>query len=120
MDNGSSLTERPQAIVSSKINRESGRLVESKRNLPEFAVVAHSIHKRYFGGETDLEVLKGIDLEIRSGEIVAVVGPSGAGKSTLLHILGLMDEISSGDLTVLGWKVSELKKDEKDLLRNKY
>lgn len=47
-------------------------------------------------GSGKLEVLKGIDLEIRSGEIMAIVGPSGAGKSTLLHIIGTLDRPDSG------------------------
>ncbi len=48
---------------------------------------AEGIHKIYRDGKKDLRVLKGIDLEIKKGESIALVGPSGAGKSTLLHII---------------------------------
>ncbi|MBI2118161.1 MAG: ABC transporter ATP-binding protein [Elusimicrobia bacterium] len=88
--------------------------------MPEFAIEAKGIEKIYFEGEKKLQVLKGMDLMVKNGEILAIVGPSGAGKSTLLHILGLMDEASSGNLMILGWNTDELKEEEKDALRNKY
>ncbi len=53
-------------------------------------------------GRTTLEVLRGVDLELREGEIVALVGPSGAGKSTLLHIAGLLEKPDAGDVSVCG------------------
>jgi len=54
------------------------------------------IHKIYKNGKRDLQVLQGIDLEVKKGESLAVVGPSGAGKSTLLHILGGLDRPTEG------------------------
>jgi lipoprotein-releasing system ATP-binding protein len=57
---------------------------------------ADSIHKTYKDGKKDLHVLKGVSLELRKDEVIAVVGPSGAGKSTLLHILGGIDKPDSG------------------------
>ena len=56
-----------------------------------------------------LQVLKGIDLEIKRGEIVSIVGASGAGKSTLLHILGTLDTADQGKLTIDGIEVSALR-----------
>ena len=53
-------------------------------------------------GRTTLEVLRGVDLELREGEIVALVGPSGAGKSTLLHIAGLLEEPNAGNVSICG------------------
>lgn len=57
---------------------------------------ADNVHKIYKDGKRELHVLKGVSLELRKDEVVAVVGPSGAGKSTLLHILGGIDKPSSG------------------------
>lgn len=57
---------------------------------------ADNIHKIYKDGKRELRVLKGVSLELRKDEIIAVVGPSGAGKSTLLHILGGIDKPNSG------------------------
>jgi len=62
---------------------------------------ASGIHKSY----NQLDVLKGIDLEIQKGEIVAIVGASGAGKSTLLHILGTLDLPDKGNVVVQGQDV---------------
>jgi len=53
-------------------------------------------------GRTTLEVLRGVDLELREGEIVALVGPSGCGKSTLLHIAGLLERPDAGEVSICG------------------
>ncbi|MEK7866456.1 MAG: ABC transporter ATP-binding protein [Planctomycetota bacterium] len=54
------------------------------------------LHRTYRMGESDLHVLRGIDLEVRKGEVLAIMGPSGAGKSTLLHLLGMLDQPTRG------------------------
>ncbi len=63
-----------------------------------FLISAHRITKSYRQGHSELQILRGIDLQIRTGEAVCIVGASGAGKSTLLHILGTLDAPSSGRL----------------------
>ncbi len=76
---------------------------------------ATNIHKRY----GNLEVLKGVSLQVQKGEIVSLVGPSGAGKSTLLHIVGTLDKPDSGEVRIEGKEV--FKQSEKSLaaFRNK-
>ena len=64
--------------------------------------------KKRFGDEVVVEVLHGIDLELRRGEMTALIGPSGSGKSTLLNLLGLLDRASEGSLKLLGQDVAQL------------
>lgn len=63
-------------------------------------VLTDNLYKNYALGKSTVQVLKGIDLEIFEGEIVAVMGPSGVGKSTLLHILGVLDRPTSGRVEI--------------------
>ncbi len=60
------------------------------------------LHKSYFNDEVETAVLHGIDLEIDTGEFIAIMGPSGSGKSTLMHILGFLDRPTAGTYTFLG------------------
>lgn len=76
---------------------------------------AENIRKRY--GE--LEVLKGVSLEIAEGEIVSIVGASGAGKSTLLHIIGTLDTADSGTLSIKGIETGKLKDKKLSDFRNR-
>jgi lipoprotein-releasing system ATP-binding protein len=62
----------------------------------EIILRAEDIHRSFPSGESRLEILKGISLEVKKGEVISIVGPSGAGKSTLLHILGLLDRPTAG------------------------
>ncbi len=67
------------------------------------------VHKSFNVGEsTEVEVLHGIDLVLRSGEFVAVMGPSGSGKSTLLNIVGLLDRPTQGQLQITGLETTTL------------
>jgi lipoprotein-releasing system ATP-binding protein len=81
---------------------------------------AKGLTKRFPQGDGEVEVLHGIDLDLREGEIVAVIGPSGAGKSTLLHLLGLMEQPSSGTLKIQGVEVQSLSPRARARLRNEY
>ncbi|MDE3248263.1 MAG: ABC transporter ATP-binding protein, partial [Bacteroidota bacterium] len=75
---------------------------------------ASGIHKKY----GQLEVLKGVSLDIRGGEIVSIVGPSGSGKSTLLHILGTLDLPDSGSIRLNGKDLHDMRPRELSAFRN--
>ena len=77
---------------------------------------ANNIHKK-FG---DIEVLKGINLHVQTGEIVSIVGASGAGKSTLLHILGSLDRPDQGEILIKDQKVLDLNKKQLANFRNRH
>jgi lipoprotein-releasing system ATP-binding protein len=70
---------------------------------------------KYYG---DLQVLKGVDLEIQEKEVISIVGASGAGKSTLLHILGTLDKADQGKVLINGIDLQSLKGDELARFRN--
>ena len=72
---------------------------------------AEQIRKEYRQGQKALEVLRGIDLTVRRGEFIAVMGPSGSGKSTLLHVLGGLDQPSSGTIRVDDKEITALDQD---------
>src|SRR5258705_605109 len=75
-----------------------------------------NIYKRY----GSLEVLKGVNLEINKGEVVAIVGPSGCGKSTLLHILGSLDKANMGEIVINNTALSLLSGNKLAAFRNKH
>ncbi|MBT3602106.1 MAG: ATP-binding cassette domain-containing protein, partial [Candidatus Latescibacteria bacterium] len=77
------------------------------------------IKKSYQMGEVTVEALRGIDLNIGSGEYVAILGPSGSGKSTLMQILGCLDTPTAGTYQLSGREVSGLKRNELAEIRNK-
>lgn len=76
------------------------------------------VTKEYQLGETLVPALRGIELEIRVGEFVAVWGPSGSGKTTLMNLVGMIDEPTVGSLHFNGHEISNLTDDEKSALRN--
>jgi putative ABC transport system ATP-binding protein len=78
---------------------------------------AEKIVKNYRLGEVDVEVLKGVDLEVREGDYVALMGPSGSGKSTLMNILGCLDVPTRGSYAIEGREVSHLTDDELAVVR---
>lgn len=85
----------------------------------EVLTLSH-VSKVYNLGEDKLTILGDISLTITSGELVAIVGPSGSGKSTLMHIMGLLDQQTSGTVTLAGHDASSLTEVEASKLRNKY
>lgn len=81
-------------------------------------ISSDDLHKRFKEGKLDVEVLKGVSLELKAGEKIAIVGSSGSGKSTLLHILGGLDLPSSGTVKVMGKDIATLTDKERGDLRN--
>ena len=82
-------------------------------------LAARGIRKTFRLGETELEVLHGVDLELRRGERLALMGHSGAGKSTLLHTLGLLDRPSAGEVVIEGQSAWKLPATARAGLRNR-
>jgi lipoprotein-releasing system ATP-binding protein len=77
-----------------------------------------AVEQAYKTGETFLQVLKGITLELVEGEILAIVGPSGSGKSTLLHLMGFLERPTAGEVYFRGAKLSETDTEEQAYIRN--
>ena len=81
-------------------------------------VEARSLVKSYHADEQEVPVLRGVDLTVNEGEMLAIVGASGVGKSTLMHILGTLDVPDEGTLLLEGQNVFELPENERTRLRN--
>ncbi len=78
------------------------------------------LHKSYPIGDSSLHVLKGINLEVNDGEMVAIMGSSGSGKSTLLNIIGMLDEHDEGDYILDGVEIKNLTEKKAAVYRNKF
>ena len=76
--------------------------------------------KRYVMGETRVEALRAVDLEVAAGEVVVVVGPSGSGKSTLLHVLDTLDEPDAGSFAIAGTAAASMDEKARTLFRRAY
>lgn len=88
-------------------------------NKPQ-VIVATALAKKFTEDKLNVEVLHNINLEVKAGELIAIVGPSGSGKSTLLHLLGGLDSPSAGNVEINGIKLHNLSEKAKSELRNKY
>ena len=87
------------------VREHDGTAIKDKQ---EPAVFLHAIERRYHQGTGTLEILKGAELAVWSGQSVALIAPSGTGKSTLLHIAGLLEHPDSGEVYVDGTATSSL------------
>src|SRR5512141_3276010 len=80
-------------------------------------VSAVDLTRRYGEGETAVDALRGVSLEVSKGQLTAVMGPSGSGKSTLMHILAGLDKPTSGEVTIAGTNISKLNDSDLTKLR---
>ena len=84
----------------------------------QLIISCRNLHKTYLQGTVDVPVLFGINLDVKAGETLAIVGASGSGKSTLLHLLGGLDDITDGSVTLQGKDISQLSQRALGALRN--
>ncbi|HEU5278966.1 MAG TPA: ABC transporter ATP-binding protein [Gaiellaceae bacterium] len=86
----------------------------------EPVVGARDLTRRYGEGDTAVDALRGVSLDVPQGHLTAVMGPSGSGKSTLMHILAGLDKPTSGDVTIAGTAISKLSDTELTKLRRRH
>jgi len=86
--------------------------------MSEVLLSAKGVHKTYTLGQRSLEVLRGVDVEMRRGDFLTLRGASGAGKSTLLHLLGGLDSPNQGEIRLAGRNLADLSRRELARLRN--
>ena len=75
-------------------------------NAPDSVVTAREIQRRYGQGDTAVDALRGVSLDVPKGRLTAVMGPSGSGKSTLMHILAGLDRPTTGEVSIAGVEIT--------------
>jgi putative ABC transport system ATP-binding protein len=91
--------------------------VDATDRAPSAVVAARDITRRYGEGDTAVDALRGVSLDVAQGKLTAVMGPSGSGKSTLMHILAALDRPTSGSIWIAGTKLGQLNDTEITKLR---
>jgi putative ABC transport system ATP-binding protein len=104
--------------VSNTIAASSAAAVDAPYAGP--VVAATDVTRRYGSGETAVDALRGVSIDVPKGQLTAVMGPSGSGKSTLMHILAGLDRPTSGEVTIEGTEISKLNDTELTKLRRKH
>ena len=94
--------------------------VDVAERTPDAVVAAKDLVRRYGEGDTAVEALRGVSLEVEQGKLTAVMGPSGSGKSTLMHILAALDQPTSGEVWIAGTKLGGLSDNEITRLRREH
>jgi putative ABC transport system ATP-binding protein len=98
---------------------EDARPAPEPVEVPDAVLEARSVTKSYVLDEVTVDALRSVDLEVRRGEMLAIMGPSGSGKSTLMHIVGLLDHPTSGKVTIDSEDVSHMAPNALAAVRNK-
>ena len=93
--------------------------IEDRGSGIEAVISCRELRKTFTIGKEDVPVLKGVNLDVRRGERLAIVGTSGSGKSTLLHLLGGLDSVSGGSVQILGQEVQKMNETQRGELRNR-
>jgi lipoprotein-releasing system ATP-binding protein len=88
--------------------------------MSDLVINAQGISKRFTDGLLDVQVLQGIDLQVKKGDTLAIVGASGSGKSTLLHLLGGLDAPTAGSVQLMGRDISKMNATEQGAWRNQH
>ena len=83
----------------------------------DIIIQATGIHKTYDTGQIKVHALRGVDLAVRRGEMVAIMGPSGCGKTTLLNCLSGLDSVDQGKVLIEGTSLAEMSDDERTIYR---
>ena len=96
------------------------RAVDVADRAPTAVVAARDLTRRYGEGDTAVDALRGVSIDVTQGKLTAVMGPSGSGKSTLMHILAALDRPTSGAVWIAGTKLGELSDTEITKLRRKH
>ncbi|OLC07957.1 MAG: macrolide ABC transporter ATP-binding protein [Gemmatimonadetes bacterium 13_1_40CM_66_11] len=86
---------------------------------PDIVILTHNLAREYHMGAEVVHALRGVDIQIKKNEFVAIMGPSGSGKSTLMNLIGCLDTPTAGEYWLNGQKVSDLTDDELARIRNK-
>ena len=89
-------------------------------NATEAIVSAQNVTRRYGQGDTAVDALRGVSLDIERGKLTAIMGPSGSGKSTLMHILAGLDKPSSGTVQIAGTEITSMGDNQLTLLRREH
>src|SRR6188508_599940 len=94
--------------------------VDVAERAPAAVVAARDITRRYGEGDTAVDALRGVSLEVEPGGLTAVMGPSGSGKSTLMHILAALDRPTTGYVTIAGTRLGNLSDNDVTRLRREH